>query len=185
MKTGDLKNIKIARKYADALYKSAQDENLCEKIYNETLFIYETLKSNNNLNEFLQSPLIKNDDKKDVINKLFTPHTDKLLVNFLNILIDEGRFNALNEIINKYSEIYYKEKNIIKPVIISAVELDDNQKQAVLNKLETKLKKHIEPEYIINNDIIGGLIIEIDDKTIDCSIKTKFDNMRKELAKGN
>ena len=107
------------------------------------------------------------------------------MVNFLNILIDEGRFNALNEIINKYSEIYYKEKNIIKPVIISAVELDDNQKQAVLNKLEAKLKKQIEPEYIINNDIIGGLIIEIDDKTIDCSIKTKFDNMRKELAKGN
>ena len=55
----------------------------------------------------------------------------------------------------------------------------------LLSKLEIKLNKKVEPEYSVNADIIGGLIVEIGDKTIDCSLKTKFDNMQKQLTKGN
>ena len=75
--------------------------------------------------------------------------------------------------------------NIVKPQIISAVELNEEQKNRIINKLQTKLSKIIQPEYEIKPDIIGGLIIEIDDRTIDCSLKTKFDNMKKQLTKGN
>ena len=52
-------------------------------------------------------------------------------------------------------------------------------------KLETKLSKTVIPEYKVSPDIIGGLVIEIDDKTIDCSIKAKFENLRQQLTKGN
>ena len=45
--------------------------------------------------------------------------------------------------------------------------------------------KTILPEYQINPEIIGGLVIELEDKTIDCSLKTKFENMKKQLTKGN
>ena len=47
------------------------------------------------------------------------------------------------------------------------------------------MTKTVVPEYQVNSDIIGGLIIEIDDKTVDCSLKTKFENMKKQLTKGN
>ena len=85
---------------------------------------------------------------------------------------------------NQFSITYNKEKNIVKPVITSAVELDNNQKSVLLSKLESKLNKKVEPEYVISSDIIGGLVIEIEDKTIDCSLKAKFDNMQKQLTKG-
>ena len=75
--------------------------------------------------------------------------------------------------------------NIVKPIIISAIDLNEQQKQRLVSKLSLKLNKHIIPEYIINPQIIGGLIIELDDKTIDFSIQTKFENMKKQLTKGN
>ena len=50
---------------------------------------------------------------------------------------------------------------------------------------QIKLSKKVIPEYKIDENIIGGLLIELDDKTIDCSLKTKFDNMKKQLTKGN
>lgn len=185
MKIGSIKNIKIAKKYANALFEAANEADISDKVYNEMIFVVETLKSNQELFSFLNSPLIKVSDKKDAILKLFSPHVDKITSDFLFILIDEGRFNAIDEILNQFSEIYNAENNIVKPVITSAVELEEQQKNNLLLKLENKLNKRIEPEYIINKDIIGGLIVEIGDKTIDCSLKARFDNMQKQLTKGS
>ena len=184
MKIGDIKNIKIARKYANALFEAAVDSSLLEKVNQDIIFVVETLTTNNQFDEFLKSPLIKNQDKKDVIQKIFSIHIEKTTLDFLFVLIDSGRFDIINEVLNQFSILYNKEKNIVKPVITSAVELDETQKKVLLTKLENKLKKIVEPEYVISSDIIGGLVIEIDDKTIDCSLKAKFDDMQKQLTKG-
>lgn len=185
MITGDVKNIKIARKYSNALLESALESNRLDKVYNNLVFVIETINSNKQLNDFLVSPIIKADDKKDVINKIFSIHVENIVLDFLLVLADSNRLNVLEEILNQFSASYNKENNIVKPNVISAVELDDIQKQKITEKLETKLAKKIEPKYFVDNDIIGGLIIEIEDKTIDCSLKTKFNNMKKQLTKGN
>ena len=185
MKIGDVKNIKIARKYANALFEAGIEANVIDKVYNDILFIVETLKSNEQLADFMYSPLIKISDKKDVVSKLFAVHIQTVTLDFMNVLVDAGRFDVIEEISNQFSNVYNEEKNIVKPLITSAVELNEQQRANLLSKLEMKLNKKVEPEYSVNADIIGGLIVEIGDKTIDCSLKTKFDNMQKQLTKGN
>ncbi len=185
MKAGDIKNLKIARKYADAIYMSAKEANIEEKVLSDLIFTLETLSLNKELSDFLLSPLIKTEDKKDVIQKLFSPHTDKITTDFLNLLAEAQRLDALSEIVNKYKDKLNEAKNIEKPLVISAVELNESQKEQIKLKLQDKLNKTIEPEFITDEAIIGGLIVEIKDRTIDCSLKTKFENMRKELIKGN
>jgi len=185
MKIGDIKNTKIAKKYSNALIQAAIDENKAEKVYNDILFVSETVNTNKNLADFLLNPVIKPDDKKDVINKLFSIHIEHITLDFLLLLVESGRLNALNEIVNRYADTFNRLNNILKPVIISAVGLSDEQKLKITEKLQNKLMKKIVPEYIINTEIIGGLVIEINDKTIDCSIKSKFENMNKQLTKGN
>ena len=185
MKINDVKNIKIARKYSNALIASATEENKAEKVFEDLVFVCETIKTNNDLSSFLYNPVITINDKKEITTKLFSPHIEKITLDFILLLIESGRLNILNEVVNQYSQAYNKNNNIVKPQIISAVELNEEQKNRIINKLQTKLSKIIQPEYEIKPDIIGGLIIEIDDRTIDCSLKTKFDNMKKQLTKGN
>ena len=129
--------------------------------------------------------MIKIEDKKDVISRLFSIHVEKITLDFIYLLLDNTRIAVLDEILNQFSSSYNRKNNVVTPNIISAVELDDNQKQKIINNLENKLLKKIKPQYIINKEIIGGLILEIEDKTIDCSLKTKFENMKKQLTKGN
>ncbi len=185
MKTGDIKNTKIAKKYSNALLETAKEENKYDTIYNDILFAAETVNTNKDLSDFLLNPIIKAEDKKDVIKKIFSFHTDKTTLNFLCLLVEKGRINALNEIVNQYTQSYNKINNTIKPLITSAVELSSSQKERLTEKLTNKLMKKVLPEYIINPDIIGGLIVEIGDKTIDFSIKNRFDDMKKQLTKGN
>ncbi|MGM9994526.1 MAG: ATP synthase F1 subunit delta [Candidatus Avigastranaerophilus sp.] len=185
MKTGEVKHIKTAKRYSNAIFKLALESGLLDKIYNDLIFIQQTISSNPQLKMFLLNPVISKEDKKDVISKIFSVHTDKIAYDFLYLLADNGRIDILNEVLNQFTKKYNEENNIIKPQIISAVELNEIQKDKLKEKLEKKLSKKVVPEYLINADIIGGLIVEIDDKTIDCSLKTKFYNMKQQLTKGS
>ncbi len=185
MKQSEVKYIKAARKYSNAIISSAIEENKADKIYEDLILIKETIRNNNDLSLFLSNPVVTDEDKKDAVSKLFALHTEKMTTDFISLLIENNRLNILNEIINQYLYSLNQHKNIASPTIISAVELNDGQKEKIINKLREKLSKEIMPEYKVENDIIGGLIIEIDDKTIDCSLKTKFENMKKQLTKGN
>ena len=148
MKIGDIKNIKIARKYANALLESAIEADKADKVYNDLLFIAETINTNPELANALLNPVVKIEDKKSIADKIFSIHTDKITIDFIFILIDSNRLNVLDEIINQYSVIYNEANNIVKPLIISAIELDETQKQKIVEKLQNKLMKTVQPEYI-------------------------------------
>jgi F-type H+-transporting ATPase subunit delta len=185
MKIGNVKHIKIAKKYSNALISGANDEDKAAKVYEDLLFIEETINTNPNLQNVLLNPVISISDKKDIVNKLFRLHIDTLSLDFVVLLIENNRLDIFNEVVNQYINTYNIQNNIAKPTIISAIELDKNQKNRIIDKLANKLTKKIVPNFQINPDIIGGLVIEIDDKTVDFSLKTKFDNMKKQLTKGN
>lgn len=185
MKIGDIKQIKAARRYSNAIFKSAVDADLLEKVYQDLIFVQETISINSSLKEFLKNPIVSKEDKKDIINKLFSAHVEILTLDFLFVLTDSGRIDILSEVLNQFSIKYNEINNIIKPNIISAVELDSNQKMQVISKLEQKLSKKVIPEYIIDEGIIGGLVIEINDNTFDCSLRSKFYRIKQELIKGN
>lgn len=185
MKTIDIKHIKAARKYADALFQTAFENFKTEKIYNEIVFVTETINTNTQLKEVLENPAVLLSDKQEIVSKIFSPHVEKMTLDFLQLLLENGRIDCLNSILDCMTGSMNKIKNIINPVIISALELNDEQKKRIILKLEDKLDKKVIPNYLVDTDIIGGIIIKIDDKTIDCSIKGRFDNMKKQLTKGN
>ncbi len=185
MKILDVKNIKTARKYANALLESAKEKNIADEVEDNLVLITQTINMNEELKNLLFSPIIKINDKKEVLGKVFYSHINKETLEFLYLLSDNNRLNIIFEVLECYIKALNSEKNIVKPIITSAVELDESQKNRIKEKLSNKLSKIIIPEYKTDNDIIGGIIIEIEDKTIDCSLRTKFENMRKQLTKGN
>ncbi len=185
MKILDVKKLKTARKYSNALIESAVEAGIADKISDDLNIVIETLKENEQLSKFLLNPVIKVSDKKEILQKIFSSYTNKITTDFLNLLADNNRLDILNEVLECYNTEFNKKYNICTPVIISAVELSEEQKIRIVEKISNKLLKKVNPQYIINPDIIGGLTIEISDKTIDCSLKTKFENMRKQLIKGN
>ena len=65
----------------------------------------------------------------------------------------------------------------------SAVELSDAQKKAIEQKLiETTIYETMEIDYSVDKSLIGGLVIRIEDRVVDSSIKTKLENMSRSLA---
>jgi F-type H+-transporting ATPase subunit delta len=74
-----------------------------------------------------------------------------------------------------------KKRNISIAEVITAVEIDENTVQKLKYKLEEVFNCTVEITHSVDSEIIAGMIVKIGDKTIDGSIKTKFENMKKQL----
>ena len=66
--------------------------------------------------------------------------------------------------------------------IISAKELDFENKTMILLKLEKKLNCEIKPLWTINSDIIAGLVFKFDDYVIDTSLNAKLEDLSKKIS---
>lgn len=127
----------------------------------------------------ISNPVIDNTKKYEVIDEIFKNKIDDKMISFIKILIQKERFGEINEIISAYKDIVDDKNNIVRADVISAVELSDDYKSLIAEKLQTKYQKTIIPDWIVNDSIIGGLVIKIKDDIFDNSIKSKIEKIGK------
>ena len=175
----DIKNPKVAKRYAQALCESAKDK--IDNIENDLALVDETIFHNDELKLFFFHPVVSLLDKKKILSDSFQGKIDEITINFLETLLDEGRF----KIFDTFYEIFKNEVDKIKKrqqvEIISAIEISSELKEKLNQKLSSKLKKEIIPTYVLSSDIIGGLIIKIEDKVIDLSLKNKLELLKESI----
>ena len=177
----DVKHLKIARRYADALIETAKFENNLQGVYDELVVVQDILSSSNDLSDFLINPVINDNDKKDVLEKVFRNSVGNIVYNFLNLLVDNARFDLFECVVIEYLSKLDQINNIIKVDVLSAVELDEHMKSKIIEKLEYKTSKKVIANYDINSEIIAGLVVKVNDKTIDTSLKTKLNAIKRQL----
>lgn len=177
----DKKQLKIAKNYAEALFKIGLSQNDAEKLYAQFKNIVEIINNSQDLRNFFENPLISHNDKKEIIYKIFGKKFDLQLINLMNVLADNKRFSMLETIFYCFEKKYEQKNNISKIEIISAIEMNNKMKNRLLTVLNKKLDKQIIPNYLINQNIVGGLIIKINDKIIDLSLDTKIKDMERQI----
>ncbi len=171
-----------AKNYANALVGVVNDkQSTFEDISRDFENIRQILNMSPELREILNNPTVSYEIKIDIVNEIFKNEVGSTMLDFIKILIEKKRFGEFSQIyrayIEKLNEIYN-----IKPVkIVSAIELSEEEKQQVIKKLENKLNKTIQPEWELDDDIIAGLVIKIDDDVIDMSIKNRLAKLKKDL----
>ena len=178
------KNTIVANRYSDALIEIAKDGKLTYgKISADLLLIKSILEQSKDLNEFLVNPLVSIEDKKNVIEKVFSNEIDSLIVNFLKVLVDKNRFSAFDEVFECYNKSLDDINNIARIRVTSAVEMSEDAKKKLKEKLESKFKKSVVLDLDINPAIIAGLVIKMGDNVIDMSLKHKLEDLSKNIVR--
>ena len=172
-----MKETGVAIRYALAIYDIAVENNKVLEI-NETLDsllnLYEKDKEFKNL---MLHPLIKREEKKKIANGVFSD-ADETSKNIIDYLIDKDRMSIIRFIATEYLKNYYKENNEISVTATFPKEINEEQRKKLLQKLENKTRKKVVLDIKIDNSIIGGGIVRINDDVIDGSIKRQMENIK-------
>ena len=177
-------NLSIARRYAKSLIELMLDsENNQEEIKSDLKNVEEILNSSPELNSVMTNPIVSAYDKEQIINSVFERDTKETTRNFLKLLVEKNRFNLIFQIIEAYNKMLDKINNLTQVSVTGAIELDENLKSEIENKIKEKLNKEINITYNTDSSIIAGLIYKIEDDVLDTSLKCKLEELKKELIK--
>jgi len=168
---GSLASTEIFEPYAEALMAVAQEKNLVGKFGEDVASLLNLLETAPELNTFISSPIVKGEDKKAVLRRI-SQEIDPFISNFLMILIDRRRIIFLEGICQHFRTLLRKLNNIVLAEVTSAVELTNEQRQAVVDKVKSITQaQDVELVNKLDQGLIGGVIIKVGSQVIDASLR--------------
>lgn len=108
-----------------------------------------------------------------------TQDHDVVLDNFVKILAQNGDLSKQDEIEIEYRKLEMKEKGIVEAQVTVAREVNINS--TIVNELNEIVKGKVELKTKVDEGIVGGVIVRVDDTLIDASVKTQLNDLNREL----
>lgn len=169
-----------ANQYAHAVFSLAYEADKHESIASELNNFFRGLAVNEW--QFFLHPRITKEEKHQVIEKL---SLDNLTLNFLKVIIDNDRFDLLENVIAEYHKLLDESKGLVVVKVSSNIKLSDSNLLKIEKTLKNKLKKNIKINEIIDKSIINGIKIEYDGEIIDLTVRKTIDEIKAQLLGGN
>ena len=176
-----MKSTKSAIRYAKALLELSIENSNLNEVSSDMKRIVESSNETKDFKVFLNSPVIKSDKKIEILKVLFVGF-EKLTSSFIDLITKNKREYLLVEIAEAYLYLLKKHQQIVPVSIKSARKLE----KETLDQIPNKMKSHVEGDFEVTEEVdetlIGGFIVRMDDKQIDASVLTQLNRMKQELA---
>lgn len=164
----------ISKEYGTALFMLACEEGK-QKEYSEVLTcICSAIAESPEYIELLSSPSIPLRERLQVIDDAFSDMAPEYVVSYMKLLCEKGRITCFSESVEHYGQLLNASEHISNARVTSAVGLTDEEKRKLTEKLEAMNKGKVHAEYFVDADILGGLIVEVDGKILDGSLRQRL-----------
>ena len=180
-----MRNLVIAKRYAKALFNLALEEGQVEQYGQELGEFVRLLRDLPDLADAVQNPLYPEAARM----KVFGSVADKaelppIMRSFLELLIQKGRLQHLDEIEDYYRRLIDEHANVARAQVKAATPLDDQVIQEIAASLEKMTGKKIAVEFEQDPSLIGGVVAQIGDLVLDGSVRRQLLNIKETLKRG-
>ncbi len=173
----------ISVRYARALIKSAMEQKQEDKVYKEMQVLSQSYLQVPELRVTIDNPMLADDKKKMLIETACGTEVSELTRRFIDLVLKEGRENALQLMAASYITLYRQQKNITRGKLITATPVSSETEAKMKQMVESKTRGTVEFNTEVDPDIIGGFILEYDTYRMDASVKTKLNAVLTALKK--
>lgn len=171
----------ISVRYAKALYQLATEKNILKDVYNDMQGVIAVLKSDNSLKEFLENPVVKEEQKKQLLVTAFGDRVQPIILSMFKLLVDNNREHFLNAVCLSFLQIYKEKQGFREVILTTAKPATEDSKSQLQKELSEKLHTKVAMQTIVDEKLIGGFKLRVDDLLMDKSIATQLENIKKEL----
>ncbi len=173
---------RISYRYANSLLLLSEEKKILKKVYEDAELVFNSLAGSKELRAVLKNPVLKPRVKKDLVKKIFENKVGNDVLTFIDFVIDKNREDILFDIFNEFLNLRDIKEGILRAHVKSAVELSDSLRQKIEQKLTTKTNKKVKADFGIDNNILGGFVVKVQDTVIDSSVKHQLELLRKKFS---
>ena len=168
-------------RYAKSLFLLAEEKNMLDEIKQDIELILQWYEENEDIKILLEHPVVKVSKKNEILNDIFKDKIDAYSLSFLQLIVKNKRENHLKSICKNFIEIYRKHKGIKTAVLTTAFELTKTHQTNIKKIIEKTFNSIIELNTKVDEALIGGMIIQVDDKQLDLSVVGQIQQLRNQF----
>lgn len=164
----------ISVRYARALLKSATEQGIETTVFAEMQSLGRCFIDLPQLRSTIDNPMLSAKQKETLLLTACGDNVTALTQRFFQLVLKEGRENALQFMAASYVTLYRKQKNITCSKLITATNVSTQMEEKMKRMVENNTHGTVEFQTEVDPDIVGGFILEYDTYRLDASVKTKL-----------
>jgi len=173
----------LVRSYAEALFQVARAEETLDRVEEELTRLSRSLDSNAELREFLSNPQISSDGKKSALFQIFGGKVSPITLHWMNMVVDQGRQRRLPALIEAFLTLTEDARDKVTAEVITSIPLSEDLTKRLEQELSKVTKKRVFLKPMVDDSILGGVIVKIENKVIDGSVKHRLEEIKNEMIK--
>jgi len=167
----------VARRYAEALYQVAVEDGAVEATADELRTVVARLEEIRELGQFLAHPLISRGKKTTLIGEVFPELSDRTK-NLLTLVIHNRREIYLDLIHEEFTEVRVHAEGLAKAVVRTAKPMTEEERGRIKARLEEALHRKVQLDERVNEELLGGVRIELDGRVLDGTLQARLGKLR-------
>jgi F-type H+-transporting ATPase subunit delta len=173
----------LADVYARSLFAVGREQNKLDALREQLGQFADALDQNRQLAMFFFSPYFSTKEKQDALERALEG-ADPEFQNFLALLIENHRMPVIFRIRSVYERLWQEENKTLPVEITSAIELDAATTENLGRTIGERAGRTVNLAARVDPDIIGGIIVRVGNSILDASIRTRLEQLRRQVAQG-
>jgi F-type H+-transporting ATPase subunit delta len=171
----------IRVRYAKAFFSLAKEKMMLDILNADIQKIFDVCNHSTDFVLLLESPVVTTSKKADLITKIFKEQINPLTFNFLLLITNNKREVHIPGICRNFLELTRKDQNIKSAILVTATEINAQSTHKIKILIEKELDSKVELTCKLEPEIIGGLVLRIDDIQYDSSVSTQLRKIKQQL----
>jgi ATP synthase F1 delta subunit len=172
----------IAQVYARSLFEVAEEQDKLDVVREQLGQVADAVADSRELQTFFFSPYFSTQEKQDGLDKAITD-ADETVRNFLALLLENHRMPVIFRVRREFDRLWEDAHDLLPVQITSAVELDPSVAERIGDEIGRQTGRTVELTSTVDPDVIGGIVLRVGNSILDASIRTRLENLRKQVAK--
>ncbi len=172
-----------AKRYAEALFALAREQH-AEGAWQDALSSARDALSEPTAVLYFSEPRIARERKLEAV-AMVAEGQDRLIVNFLGLLVGRQATSLLPAIVAAYGALLNESTGRVQASVATAAPLSDRQRARLTALLSAALEKSVALDVREASEIIGGMVVRVGDQVIDGSVRSRLAALRRQLAHGS
>lgn len=172
----------VARVYAEALVDLSVVQDSLGRVVDDLHEIQDLFDSDATFRSFFSTHRIERAEKKRILNEVFKDKLDRPVLGLLNVLVDRQRELALDNIVDEFERHKDVREGRMHAYVQTARKLEDDQRSEIVRRLEGLTGKTIVLHERVEPELIGGIVLKLQDKVIDGTVRRRLERLKRALV---
>ncbi len=177
----------VARRYAQALLDLAEERNCSREVREALTAAGRLLVPGSELLAALDNPALPAERQQSVVSAVFPAQAgsaEELVARLLGLLVARRRVALLTAVAEAYGQLWNARHGVVAARAVSSAPLEPGQRQALETTLRGMTGREVELQAEVDPQIMGGLVLEMEGRVYDGSVRARLGALREHLARG-